>query len=203
MVMEGDVDLSWLMDTLSLDMFEGDDHQDTHEFLIWLLNDMNDLLTKEMKKGLPGSPTAASQQAVRTWIQDIFEGKFTTRTKCLNCNTVTLREEPFLDLSVDVENHKSLTYSIKALSLPETLKDANKFFCDTCKALQEAEKRVLITHSPKTLIVHLKRFKYSDHMRRMVKLNDQVAFGWEIQVPNVIHSLLFPRETHSFSLDRR
>jgi len=31
------------------ELFQGEYHQDSHEFLIWILNQMNDLLIKEKK----------------------------------------------------------------------------------------------------------------------------------------------------------
>ena len=36
----------------------------------------------------------------------------------------------------------------------------DKFFCDHCCCLQEAQKRLLIKQVPHCLILHLKRFKY-------------------------------------------
>lgn len=65
------------------------------------------------------------------------------------CNTkrfikVTERDEPFFDLSVDVEQNASLTWCLKNFSHPEILKDNDKFMCDKCKSLQEAEKRYLL-----------------------------------------------------------
>eukprot|EP01016_Furgasonia_blochmanni_P036692 TRINITY_DN4217_c0_g1_i2.p1 TRINITY_DN4217_c0_g1~~TRINITY_DN4217_c0_g1_i2.p1 ORF type:complete len:236 (-),score=31.65 TRINITY_DN4217_c0_g1_i2:108-815(-) len=118
----------------------------------------------------------------QTWLEGIFEGMVTSRTRCLNCQTVTEREEPYLDLSVDVLNNTSLTHSLKEMSIIETLKDDNKFFCDKCKGLQEAEKRVLIKSLPSTLVIHLKRFKYAENLRRMIKLLDRVAFPTDIRV---------------------
>jgi ubiquitin C-terminal hydrolase len=49
--------------------------------------------------------------------------------------------EPFLDLSVDLEENTSINYCIKKLEHSEQLKGQNKFQCDSCKLLQEAEKR--------------------------------------------------------------
>ena len=39
----------------------------------------------------------------RTWLQEIFEGTLVNETRCLNCETVTSRDEAFLDLSLEIE----------------------------------------------------------------------------------------------------
>ena len=88
-------------------MFEGDMHQDCHEFFIWLINDISDYLNK-LRKG-------------RTWVQSLFEGKFTSQTKCMCCETVSHREEAFLDLSVDIEQNSSLGSCLRNFSSTETL----------------------------------------------------------------------------------
>jgi ubiquitin C-terminal hydrolase len=40
----------------------------------------------------------------------------------------------------------------------ETLKGDNKYFCSGCKKKCEAKKRFSIEQSPRTLIIHIKRF---------------------------------------------
>ena len=117
---------------------------------------------------------------------------------------MTERDEPFLDLSVDVEQNVSLNWCLKNYSHPEIMKDNDKFMCDKCTSLQDAEKRynfyysffllkiiytlferILIKDLPDTLIVHLKRFKYDETYKKMVKLNYKVAFPLELRVDAV------------------
>ena len=73
-----------------------------------------------------------------TWISDIFQGIFTSETRCLNCETVTSKDEDFFDLSIDVEQNTSITSCLKNFSNTETLCSDNKFQCDSCCTLQEA-----------------------------------------------------------------
>jgi len=56
---------------------------------------------------------------------------------------VTSRDESFLDLSVDIEQNCSVTGCLKHFSTSEMLCHKDKFFCDNCSSLQEAEKRFL------------------------------------------------------------
>lgn len=53
-------------------------------------------------------------------------------------------------------------------SAMEMLDREDKFYCDKCCCLQEAQKRMLIKEAPKCLILHLKRFKYIEHQGRWV-----------------------------------
>lgn len=45
---------------------------------------------------------------------------------------------------------------------------------------------MLIKSLPNTMIVHLKRFKYDEQMKRLVKLQYKVAFPSDIRVEAVI-----------------
>ena len=51
-------------------------------------------------------------------------------------------------------------------SATETLDAEDKFSCDTCGCLQEAQKRIKIKQLPKVLCLHLKRFKYVEDLQR-------------------------------------
>lgn len=49
---------------------------------------------------------------------------------------VSNRDEPFMDLSLDVEQNSSVTACLRSFSSTETLTRKNKFFCESCNALQ-------------------------------------------------------------------
>ena len=58
-----------------------------------------------------------------------------------NNDQTTERDEPFLDLGIDLEQNTSISYCIKNFSNAEVLKDDDKFHCDKCKGLHDAEKK--------------------------------------------------------------
>jgi ubiquitin carboxyl-terminal hydrolase 9/13 len=80
----------------------------------------------------------------------------------------------------------------------------NKFFCDSCCGLQEAEKRcvlsfvayllahVTMSHRmkikklPNILALHLKRFKYQEDLKKYIKLTYRVAFPLELRLFNTV-----------------
>lgn len=87
------------------------------------------------------SVSQGHQQTNRTFVHSLFEGTLTSETRCLTCETVSSRDESFLDLSIDIEQNSSITACLRQFSASEMLSQKNKFFCDSCGGLQEAEKR--------------------------------------------------------------
>jgi ubiquitin C-terminal hydrolase len=76
-----------------------------------------------------------------TFVQDIFEGVLVNTTTCLRCEQAHDREEKFLDLSLDIADHSSLTDALRQFSSSERLNGSNKYLCDFCCRSQEAVKR--------------------------------------------------------------
>lgn len=119
-----------------------------------------------------------------TWVHKNFQGILTNETRCLRCETVTARDETFLDLSLDIEQNSSITSCLKNFSSTETLNAEDKFFCDKCCSLQEAQKRMKIKKPPQVLVIHLKRFKYMENLGRYKKLSYRVVFPLELKLSN-------------------
>ncbi|XP_073225416.1 ubiquitin carboxyl-terminal hydrolase 4-like isoform X2 [Cicer arietinum] len=173
--------------------------QDAHEFLNYLLNEVVDTLEKEahaakvnQKTSPPsekiadgpksGLANGAKNEPLATWVHKSFQGILTNETRCLQCETVTARDETFLDLSLDIEQNSSITSCLKNFSSTETLNAEDKFFCDKCCSLQEAQKRMKIKKPPHVLVIHLKRFKYMEQLGRYKKLVYRVVFPLELRL---------------------
>ncbi|XP_049364667.1 ubiquitin carboxyl-terminal hydrolase 4 isoform X1 [Solanum verrucosum] len=207
-------------------------HQDAHEFLNYLLNELVDILEKEASAAksdqetssptekIANGPTSVQANGVKkeplvTWVHKNFQvylpglfklgclvlntlelgltfslamyiGILTNETKCLRCETVTARDETFLDLSLDIEQNSSITSCLKNFSSTETLNAEDKFFCDKCCSLQEAQKRMKIKKPPHILVIHLKRFKYIEQLGRYKKLSYRVVFPLELKLSNTV-----------------
>ncbi|KAK1313687.1 Ubiquitin carboxyl-terminal hydrolase 3 [Acorus calamus] len=187
------------------ELFRSYMHQDAHEFLNFLLNELVDILEKE-SNAAKGSPKTSSphekianglrnsqangngvqKEPLVTWVHKNFQGILTNETKCLRCETVTARDETFLDLSLDIEQNSSITSCLKNFSSTETLNAEDKFFCDKCCSLQEAQKRMKIKKPPHILVIHLKRFKYIEQLSRHKKLSYRVVFPLELKLSNTV-----------------
>jgi ubiquitin carboxyl-terminal hydrolase 9/13 len=62
--------------------------------------------------------------------------------------------------------------------------ERNKFHCDNCGGLQEAEKRMKIKRLPRILALHLKRFKYTEDLQRLQKLFHRVVYPYYLRLFN-------------------
>lgn len=185
------------------EMFRSAMHQDAHEFLNLLLNEVVsnvEVHSKKLEEAAEGKemngsaemdgfqkalssamPKAASNSR---WVHELFEGTLTSETKCLTCENVSQRDEAFLDLSVDLDEHSSVTACLRKFSEEEMLCERNKFHCDRCGGLQEAEKRMKIKRLPKILALHLKRFKYTEDLQRLQKLFHRVVYPYHLRLFN-------------------
>ncbi|KAL7119384.1 hypothetical protein ACP275_02G060100 [Erythranthe tilingii] len=179
------------------DVFRGYMHQDAHEFLNFLLNQLVEILEKVPHKvkgeDVPNGPCnggqvngLVKQEPPITWVHNTFQGILTNETRCLRCETVTARDEIFLDLSIDIEQNSSITSCLKNFSSTETLNANDKFFCDKCSSLQEAQKWMRIKKPPRILVIHLKRFKFMEQLNRHKKLSYRVVFPLELKLSTTV-----------------
>lgn len=189
------------------EMFRTTMHQDAHEFLNLLLNEVVSNVEAEANRSsfeidrgsetTSDQATTASTSAATTlttsngktsnntrWVHELFEGILTSETQCLTCEKVSQRDEVFLDLSVDLEQHSSVTACLRKFSAEEMLCERNKFHCDNCGGLQEAEKRMKIKRLPRILALHLKRFKYTEDLQRLQKLFHRVVYPYYLRLFN-------------------
>ena len=159
------------------EVFDNYMQQDAHEFLNYLLNTIADLVTAE-KGGNHGNSTT------NTWVHEIFQGTLTNETRCLNCESLSSKDEDFLDLSVDVDQNTSINHCLRVFSNTETLSSEHKYYCENCCSKQEAQKRMRIKKLPMILALHLKRFKYTESQNRHTKLSYRVVFPLELRLFN-------------------
>ncbi|XP_065061633.1 ubiquitin carboxyl-terminal hydrolase 35-like [Rhopilema esculentum] len=94
--------------------------------------------------------------------------------------------------TLTVEKRKDRSYSLQELLnsylTTESLHGQNQYRCDNCSALQDAERRHLITSCPKFLVLTLKRFTYDIKAHRRGKIMQNVKFPNEITVPVLVAS---------------
>lgn len=175
------------------EMFRTPMHQDAHEFLNLLLNEVvenvetfsRSRITEVGETEQNGVIAPAMNNNTNTgWVHELFEGTLTSETRCLTCENTSQRDEAFLDLSVDLEQHSSVTSCLRKFSEEEMLCERNKFHCDNCGGLQEAEKRMKIKRLPKILALHLKRFKYTEDLQRLQKLFHRVVYPYYLRLFN-------------------
>lgn len=131
-------------------------------------------------------------QSEPTWVHEIFQGILTSETRCLNCETVSSKDEHFFDLQVDIDQNTSITHCLRCFSDTETLCSDNKFKCDNCCSYQEAQKRMRVKKLPMILALHLKRFKYMEQYNRHIKVSHRVVFPLELRLFNTSDDAVNP-----------
>ncbi|CAG9563379.1 unnamed protein product [Danaus chrysippus] len=178
--------------------------QDAHEFLNFLINHINEIILAERNQsslklqkpdGVKENVTcngSIPQNTEPTWVHEIFQGTLTSETRCLNCETVSSKDEHFFDLQVDVDQNTSITHCLKCFSDTETLCNDNKFKCDNCSSYQEAQKRMRVKKLPLILALHLKRFKYMEQYNRHIKVSHRVVFPLELRLFNTSDDAVNP-----------
>ncbi|XP_035282035.1 ubiquitin carboxyl-terminal hydrolase 38 [Anguilla anguilla] len=194
----------------------------------------------------PAEGPAEREEDKETLIEKMFGGKLSTGIRCLQCTSVSEKEEPFSDLSLafcppatqrappegplpegGAEGGKgpggghqgpvsggseasealvrekqaglngapppadrpaqdpplSVPDLINYFLAPEILDEDNKYYCETCGALQRAEKTMQVVRAPEYLILTLLRFSYDAkfHVRR--KILDNVCIPPVMQLP--------------------
>ncbi|XP_062222983.1 ubiquitin carboxyl-terminal hydrolase 4-like isoform X2 [Phragmites australis] len=143
-------------------------HQDAHEFLNFLLNEIVDILEKESSSPKDNSPETTSPE------------------KVLNGAAVdAVKKEPLVTWVHKNFQNSSLTSCLKSFFSTETLNADDKFFCDKCCSLQEAEKRMKIKKAPQILVIHLKRFKFIEQLNRHKKLSYRVVYPLELKLSSI------------------
>lgn len=123
------------------------------------------------------------------FIDEIFQGIIKGVIKCLECGTLSQRNDVFLDLTLPVRslfdkiNNNSIEMALKNYLKPEELNNDNKYQCQICdKKVRmlikkcDAIKYYQLDKLPKVLFFQLGRFDYDYNTLTRVKVNDKVTF---------------------------
>ncbi|AMD22634.1 HHL136Cp [Eremothecium sinecaudum] len=157
-------------------------HQDAHEFLNFLMNSLSESLQQQLDK-MP-------DMVPENFIKSLFQGTMTNSVTCLTCDSVTSSDEPFLDFAIPVTEDEEVNIQdmLEDFHQREMLNGANKFYCDSCNSLQEAERTVGLKQLPKFLLLHLKRFKYNEQCQSNIKLFNTVHYPLTLKVCSTFDS---------------
>lgn len=152
-------------------------HQDAHEFLNFLLNDLGEYADNHREE-------FEIVNNNENFIKNLFKGTQSSKIKCLTCDSVTTKNEPFLDFPIEVKENEATDVQkvLYRFHQRELLNSSNKFYCNVCCGLQEAERIVGIKSLPKILALHLKRFKYSETQNTNIKLFNKIEYPLILEV---------------------
>jgi len=151
--------------------------EDAHEFLRAFLDACHRSFIPERgkKDKLPDAI------ANTTLIHQIFGGYLRSQVKCSSCNFCSNTYDPFLDLSLEMQNCTSLQQALRQFTVEETLSGSNKYKCTKCKKSVCAQKQFLIHKVPKVLTIQLKRFNFGI-MTNGEKVNKPISFPFDLEL---------------------
>lgn len=142
--------------------------------------------TKEVMEVTPKPQLSVDENL--DFVKHIFQGELVSQIRCYECDSFTRRTEPFLDVSLAVSSpglpgfavdstptkthnaHRtlaressfvgpfSLSWVLSQFCLRERLRGDNKYLCERCGHLAEAERSVMFGHLPLVMTLHLNRF---------------------------------------------
>ena len=187
---------------LNSDIFPPKQQCDAHEFLMYLLNMMNDVLKNDNYNK----------------IEEIFQGQIVSVTKCLNCNEESKNEESFFDITlpiVESDGNESGDYELSKLKvlmskfskimsmfgksreidIRECIKAnfeeykvvedmSNWRFCYTCDQKSPYMKRTCLKKTPKNLILVLKRYSVISKANTKIYFPETLNFSNYLEAPN-------------------
>jgi ubiquitin carboxyl-terminal hydrolase 8 len=158
--------------------FVGSRQHDAHEVLSFLLDGIHEDLNRIKKKPYIEDPdldgSNDEQDAIDAWknylrrdkslVVDIFQGQLKNTLSCLNCGHRNIRFEPFMYLSLPMNDTcRNLNDCLRLYLAEERLTGDNQWYCAKCKTHRDSTKKTDIWILPPILIVHLKRFKFNEY----------------------------------------
>ncbi|XP_014671778.1 PREDICTED: ubiquitin carboxyl-terminal hydrolase 38-like [Priapulus caudatus] len=127
-------------------------------------------------------------------VRRVFGGTMAYTCRCLGCGAISRREEVFTDIPLafpvelvagvsDIAVDRSLCALIKHFFQPEKMEGENKYFCNSCNSLQEAEKRIGVVRPPDNLVLSLLRFSYDVETHAKTKILTDVEYQRTLHLP--------------------
>lgn len=179
-------------------IFHGSDQNDSHEFLITLLDIFENAFIEEfnyIKNKKLGGAVINNSIEIKDFMSKIFDIKLGNITICTNCNHNTMNtvNEKILSLPIKDLNNSSNNQTNYTLGdifddfvEDEKLDNDNKWVCDKCHQIVNANKKITILNTPKYFILQLKRF---NHGINATKINTLVDIPIELSINDANYKL--------------
>ena len=163
--------------------------EDAHEFLVHLLDAMNDGELREAGINADQSGWRDRLPVPRldetTFIHRIFGGYLRSQVRCTDCGYRSNTYDPFLDLSLEISRNSchSVMSAFHEFTRKETLDTNNRWKCSGCKKRVCATKQLTVFRPPLALCIQLKRFAYGRFGLGGKKISRPIEFPVTLQLP--------------------
>ncbi|EZA47138.1 hypothetical protein DMN91_000380 [Ooceraea biroi] len=122
-------------------------------------------------------------------IHRVLGGECQITYQCAQCDTSSRNTDKFRDLQLcfpeEIQENQEVSVQdlINYYLTPEKLTGENKYRCDKCTKLCDAQRIITILQAPAHLILTLKHFRYDFDSRLRTKLRHKVVYNDTIQLP--------------------
>ncbi|KQK00848.1 ubiquitin carboxyl-terminal hydrolase 21 isoform X2 [Brachypodium distachyon] len=155
--------------------FRPGQQEDAHEFLRCLLDNLHKCTLDPKSKGKPSS---FDEESI---VKRVFGGQLKSQLTCRECGHCSETSEPFLDLSLEIDQVDDLVAALESFTKVEEIGDAeNKLTCESCNVQVCKGKRLLLDKTPDVIAFQLKRFTTLDHS--IEKIDKHVAYPSELDL---------------------
>lgn len=144
----------------------------------WVQHDVEEfcrVLMDNLQMKMKGDPSLENS------IRELFEVKARHAIRCVNVKYESIREEPLLDIQINVKNCHNLEESFKQYLEKEVMEGDNQYSTEQF-GKQDAVMCDEFLEFPPVLHLHLKRFIFDFNTMKMTKLNDYYEFPEQIDL---------------------
>jgi ubiquitin C-terminal hydrolase len=135
------------------------------------------VLLDRLESKLKGSPYLGV-------LNSVFLGEMVNLITCKNCGHVTVRNENFYSLSLEVKKMASIEESLLKLIEPEIISD---YQCDSCKKKCDISKQSMLKKLPNILFLSLKKMYFDLELLANVKLHSRYEFPFSMNLKRYCH----------------
>ncbi|EMS51605.1 Ubiquitin carboxyl-terminal hydrolase 21 [Triticum urartu] len=155
--------------------FRPGQQEDAHEFLRCLLDNLHKCTLDPKSKGKPSS---FDEESI---VKQVFGGRLKSLLTCRDCGHCSETFEPFLDLSLEIDQVDDLVAALESFTKVEQVgDDENKLTCESCKVQVCKDKRLVLDKAPDVIAFQLKRFTTLDNS--IEKIDKHVAYPPELDL---------------------
>ncbi|KAH9299698.1 hypothetical protein KI387_031380, partial [Taxus chinensis] len=154
---------------MSSSYFQKWQQEDAHDYLHSLLEDLDNCAL-----GV-GCFNPCSFFQGSSFVKKIFGGCLRSQVKCTHCFHCSNAFEPFIDLSLEIDEADSLISALQSFTRVETIVPDLKHRCDNCHQNAPILKQFTISQPSDVLVIQLKRFSnnglfggFGDKVQKMV-----------------------------------
>lgn len=122
-------------------------------------------------------------------VHKVLGGECQITYQCAQCDTSSRNTDKFRDLQLcfpeEIQENQEVSVQdlINYYLTPEKLTGENKYRCDKCTKLCDAQRIITILQAPAHLVLTLKHFRYDFDTRLRTKLRHKVTYNDTIRLP--------------------